>query len=864
MCSLAGGGIVSDIGRVELRKWYGPSTSICTYNPRLKVSPENVELSGSLSPLTDFFLNVFVNVIEERNLIIALPDVVFRPIPIVSYLYTKQNNKSVVVFTIARDLHYKNYHLLNQQPGGYLSFFVPMGFISEEGIEAKVYLPLAKKGFKRKYIQHLRENFLESPEPKILLSQEDRMVDDIIKKLVIDEETFDNVEVGIDTGLIIFENVDRLVHSQYSTKPFLKWIFPLLDRGVRFIFHFANPESKFIQTIKEETNSLVVPFGTAVLRSNAEIQKRSIDEYFRKIDEDGKSRAELINKYNIDREYFYENITSVEIVEPVLKAGNIDYHLKKAKEVLSMIDENRIKNKKLYYTVKSLLYMLPNLVINPSKYKKLYEDDFVGWRYYTIPQLLEMLRERIHEENEDNIVFLEDLISEIYCVYAELKECRRYGEEKTYSRVAKDCQIFKTIGNAQNGGNTIVIATQSPFERRILEDDISGLHLENGLEIGTVHQVNLSTKELDYSKATLVLPGPVRMKYMSVLLRPYEKITVLAYEGENYNRAKEQIDLFYTCSIKQEENLMAYLEEVYNFLGVPRDALFKDFLKRREQSVNEDVHKHPEDKNKETEFLDWVREIVETEPYNLYKKYEDEIAEVEGIITELEKKETEIARSKTGTFYEVFLGGMGETQMIRKLLPAEKTYIYEGNGEIQEGSPRNLEQGFHVVILDNDERKTLLDIIIEIFDLEQSVDKYLIGLWKERLIKFIEEYGLSYTDFYRLYKGSGGKREYQTVLNWAKGNVIAPEDSNDLLIIGKILEDAEIIEDYQVMDREVSKLRNRHRNIGRKIRKIIKEMLKGGVDTTKLSYEEYALYDKIEKGFYEVVEIKMQNIGDRE
>lgn len=858
---------MSDIGRVKLREWYGSSTSICTYNPRLQDYPPDAELSYNLSPLTNFFLNVFVSAIEERNLIIALPDVVLRPIPIVSYLYAKQKNKSVLVFTIARDLHYKNYCLLYQQPGGYFSFFVPMGFISEEGIEAKVYLPRASREYRRGYIQHLRENFLESPEPKILLSQEDR-IDDIIKKLVIDEETFDNVEVGIDIGLIIFENVDRLVHSQYSTELFLKWILPLLDRGVRFIFHFANPESKFIQTIKEETNSLVVPFGTAVLRSNAEIQKRSIDEYFREIYEDGKRRAELINKYNIDREYFYENITSIEIVE--LKAGNIDYHLRKAKGVLSMIDENRIKNKRLYYTVKSLLYMLPNFVINPSKYKKPYEDDFVGWRSYTIPQLLGMLRERVFEESKDNIVFLEDLISEIYCIYAELKECRRYGEEKTYSRIAKDYQIFKTIGYAQNGGNKIVIATQShgtqfSSEKRRLEEDISALHLENEVEIGTVHQINLSTKELDYSKATLVLPGPVRMKYMSVLLRPYEKITVLAYEGENYNRAKEQIDLFYTYSIEQEENLMAYLEEVYNFLGVPRDDLFKDFLKRREQSVNEEVQTHLEDKDKETELLDRLREIVETEPqYKHYKKYEDEIAEVEGIITELEKKETEIERSKTGTFYEVFLGGMGETQMIRKLLPAEKTYIYEENGEIQEGSPRNLKPGFHVVILDNDERKTLLDIIIEIFDLEQSVDKYLIGLWKERLIKFIEEYDLSYADFYRLYKGSGGKREYQTVLNWAKGNVIAPEKTNDLLIIGKILEDAEIIEDYQVMDREVSKLRNRHRNIGRKVRKIIKEMLKGGVDTTKLSYEEYALYDKIEKGFYEVVEIKMQNFGDSE
>jgi AraC-like DNA-binding protein len=439
-----------------MRNWYQPSQPIYTYNPHLREYPQDAELSCNLSPLTNFFLNVFLNAIEKRNVTIAIPDVVLRPIPIVSYLYAKQKNRSVLVFTIARDLHYKNYHLLYQH-GGYFSFFVPMGFISEEGIEAKVYLPRASREYRRGYIQHLRENFLESPEPKILLSQEERMVDDIIKKLVIDEEIFDNVEVGIDTGLIIFENIDRLVHSQYTTEPFLKWLYPLLDRGVHFIFHFANPHSKFIQTIKEATNSLVVPFGTAMLRSNAEIQKKSI-AYFRKIYADDKRKAKLITKYNVDRQYFYENITTVEIAE--FKVGNIDYHLHKARGVLSRIDENKINNKKLYHTVKSLLCLLPNLVINPSKYKKLYEDDFVGWRYYTIPQLLELLRERIHEENEGNIVLLKDLISETYCIYAELKECKRYGEEKTYSRIAKDYQIVKTIGNAQNGGNTIVIATQ--------------------------------------------------------------------------------------------------------------------------------------------------------------------------------------------------------------------------------------------------------------------------------------------------------------------------------------------------------------------------------------------------------------------
>ena len=809
--------------------------------------------------MTNFFLNVFVNAIEERNLIIAIPDVILRPIPIISYLYAKQKNKSAIVFggENTYNLHYKNYHLLNH--GDYLFYYIPLGFISNEGVEAKVYLPRATQNFKRRYIQHQKENFLESRKPKILLSRADRKIDDIIERLVTDEGTFDS-PIRIDIGLIIFEHIDMFVYSQYSTELFLKWLSPLLDKGVRFIFHFSNPESKFIKIIKEATNSLVVPFGTALLRSNVELQRKSIG-YFRKIYEEDKRRAELINKYNIDREYFYENITSVEIVEPVLKAGNIDYHLDKVRGVLSRIDENKIKNKKLYYTVKSLLYKLPNLVITPSKYKEPYGDDFVRWGHYTISQLLGMLRERIPEENKDNIAFLEDMISEIYCIYSELKECKRYGEEKTYSRIAKDYKILEIIDKAYNkkNGNKIVIATQSAFERNILEGNTNDLYLNNGFEIGTIHQINMSA--FDYSKTTLVLPGWIYMRYLSTLLQPFKKITIMAYEGENYKIVKEQIDLFYTYSIEQEEILMAYLEEVYNFLDIPKDVLFMDYLRRKEQSVNEEVQTYPEGRDKDAELLDRLREIVETEPrYKHYKKYEDEIVEVEGKISELDKKETEI--EKIGTFYEVFLRKTGEAQTIRKLLPAEKTYIYVKNGKIQEGSPKNLKRGFHVVLLDNDEKKTLLDLIIEIFDLEQRVDKYLIGLWKERLMKFIEDYDSSYADFHRLYKRRGGGRDYQTVLNWAKGNVIAPEDSSDLLIIGNILEDAEITEDYQLIDREVGKLRGIHRNIGRRLRKIIREMMKGGVGTTKLSYEEYALYERIENGFYEVVDIGLQNNGD--
>ena len=162
------------------------------------------------------------------------------------------------------------------------------------------------------------------------------------------------------------------------------------------------------------------------------------------------------------------------------------------------------------------------------------------------------------------------------------------------------------------------------------------------------------------------------------------------------------------------------------------------------------------------------------------------------------------------------------------------------------------------MILDDDERKTFLELIIEIFDLEESVDKHLIELWREKLSEFVEEYDLSYRDFYKQYKGMGGVRGYQTVLNWIKGGALGPRDSFDLYLVGKALNDDGIVDNYKIIDQEVRNLRKLHQTIGRKLRKIIKEILKGKLDPTKLNYEEYLLYESVKDGIYEVLELKRQ------
>jgi hypothetical protein len=158
-----------------------------------------------------------------------------------------------------------------------------------------------------------------------------------------------------------------------------------------------------------------------------------------------------------------------------------------------------------------------------------------------------------------------------------------------------------------------------------------------------------------------------------------------------------------------------------------------------------------------------------------------------------------------GSFKKLFnialVRTIGDDKIIKKVLPAEKTYLYLENedGDILEGTPKLIRPNYFIVILDNDVKKSFMDLLIEVFGLEESVDKHFIVSWKIEPFKFIEDNDLSYADFYRMYLMVSGKRDYQTVMGWAKGHVLGPLDPLDLYYIGKILENTEIIEDYNII-----------------------------------------------------------------
>lgn len=534
-----------------MEKWIEKVHEINTYNPDSRNIMDyyyNTNLSENISPLTKFFLNTFVNTIDQKNVIVTFPDNILRPLPLIAYTYSYLQNKSTLVFTSNTrglekkspgEIHNLDYYMLNWD-GEYLFYDIPIGYVYKDKLEAKVLMPLANRRFKKRYIDHLKQNFIETDSPKILLYADNstRIVDNV-NSILLDNKNKVKKQMRFDLGCIIFENVDRYVNSKYTSKQFVNWIKEYIDDDINFVFHFSNPSSPFINYIREKTDSFVIPFNNGILTNNNGISAPALDYYTNVVPDEGK----IIEKYNLDRPCFYSDDTDISVFEPLVESGNIDTYFLEAKNLLKRVEEDNLRNKKLYYRSLGLLYSLQDLIINPSKYKIRYGDYEIGWRFFTIPEFLEMFQNRLSKENSFNELVLGGYLTQLDNIYTDISKCRRFGEENSYNRIGKDYKIIEIAQNKNDyfsKDHTLMIGAYSNSESSVLKGELERFGIDD-VEVRHIGWLNKSN--FDRSNYSLLLPGPLPIRHFSELLRPYQNILVLAYEGYNFERIKNQIKL---------------------------------------------------------------------------------------------------------------------------------------------------------------------------------------------------------------------------------------------------------------------------------------------------------------------------------
>ena len=114
-----------------MEKWHESIEGISAYNHKKKAFPDNLPLyqetmpsSPGLSPLTNFCLNIVHNAIQDRNIILAIPETALRPLPLIMFLYSHLLKRSVLTFTQHSgsriidnldQIHNRNYHLYTNE-----------------------------------------------------------------------------------------------------------------------------------------------------------------------------------------------------------------------------------------------------------------------------------------------------------------------------------------------------------------------------------------------------------------------------------------------------------------------------------------------------------------------------------------------------------------------------------------------------------------------------------------------------------------------------------------------------------------------------------------------------------------------------
>ena len=832
-------------------------------------------LFNKISPLTKYLLNTFINVMNKKNLIIIFPDEFLRPITLLSYSFSKINNKSTLIFSYdsrinfrARKInHNHNYYLLNYKTlkrQDYLFKDIPIFYLDNNKLDMDIYLPRATRSYKTDAIKNIKYNLSNSDLPKIILNNDKDFtkINQIVDKILINKEEIELSEIKnktkLNLGAIFFENASHYINSDFTCENFVKWIKETVSDDVSLILHFSTSDYKHIDYIKNELNCIVIPFTPEIILNNEELLKNT-SNYYEKLNYDD---LKIVTRFNLDKPYHSTKKFNLKYYDDPLKVGNIDHYITEIFKHIHNLNYDKIKNKRLISKSKFLAYSFCNLTINPQFFKFKMSDQYNHWKYYTCPEFFNIFQEAIEKEDSENQYRLNQILNSLKSLFYELSRCKRYNEEKSYTRIGKDYKILEIAANKKKYFKydlDLIICTLFDSEPKILNKYLE----ENNIHNVKVEYIrNLTRSNINKNEYNLLIPGLMQKRFINELNEPYNEILMLSYEGKHNELVNQQINNILNPDENMEEKCMNYFKESYDYLKLPKNDLFFQDFKSRFQKQNKTKNIPEKEKEIKTSINNSEKSLSEIINENLsnYQYIINDWDETtfKNNITSNNSSKTPEDNVETIKFN---LRNVENNTNIIKELPINRTYfsfksLDSVESKSEEIPPTLFKEGEYIVVIENNEKTSLLDLIVEIYGFKNKIDTEFIEYWKTELLTYINTKNISFREFHDIYTENGGQRHYQTTLLWAKGNVIGPNDRNDLLIIGKTINDEYIIENYENMMEEIEKIRNLHKIIGRKFKKIINQIMNENtlLDTTNFSLEEYSLYQSIKNGIYEVIE----------
>lgn len=811
------------------------------------------------------------------------------------------------------------YHLLyNERFNAFIYKWVPITKYKysrttrKNFLELDLYSPLQRRGFNKEKAQ-IRENLLYNDDPKIVLSYqsnfdkikstisdivlddnnnlEDDILDedfnleeDIIQKKESIEDTSDEHDLNI--GCIIIENADRFISNSYQYQIFIEWINEKIEDDLRIVLHFNNPDNNYIEDIKKELDALVISTNKSLLMSNSILSKDSL-EYFEE-NESSKLFNDLIEKHNIDAKYYYEDNLDIDVLSESIDSVGIDQLFQETYALSYSVNTDNLKNSQLFFIARKLMFNLPNLAISPSFYT--FSISYPYWHTTTIPRYLKTYRNFVlkYEKHESKRKILH-FINALNNLYYRLANTKKYAEEKTYHLVGKDYKLFDLLANKNNifGQNAnIVVATLNKYEPNTIKSIIQDNNLFSLQNIEIEYIENIGKRILNKKDKILILPGLIPNQYLFQVYEPYKKIIILAYDNFNKKWINKEVDFVMNPSLEHEAESIKYLMEIYEYLGKPIDTgiiadfnqrlieykqLQKEKDKEREVKGETNVEVITSDKeeqfNLDDEFFDNFEDKQQVFNFT-FKSFEEFMInweETDKKVEEKDESDEKLIEHETNYHSINFkLYNISNGEFSRKKLPINRTFFTFNEYDVGKGeecAPYSIEEGNLVLIIDNDVRKSLLDFAMELNNLRTSYNSEEIEYWKEKLLEYIDINQPNLQILYNNYQKLGGKRSYQAFRHWCNGNRIGPQKSEDLFLIGQLIGDEYLQDNYRYMMAGIDYVRNYHRITGRYLKKMI-EYIISGKEISRLSKMESVIYNSVKDSIYQVIEKDDSDLKD--
>ncbi|MCP3682887.1 MAG: hypothetical protein GY861_09375 [bacterium] len=805
-------------------------TSLVTYSVEKDKPIEDL----SLTKLSETLIFTFNRAIEtKKNLIVVYPESIFRPSVILGYNFMKDQGKDVLFFSHYLKEHLKNFCMLQEKQAGWFLWhnYLPC-ILDDKSLNIKLNF---RKGVKTTTKKSEIDELIDKLENN--MGQFNKLIfcSSLVnaRKLAeIKDLNFEDVAYSFkeNLGLCIFENLSLKIFSEDDINSFTQWLTPLMDKNTFFIFHFSNfIDSGFIKQLQEKSNSVVLYLTPDFLYKTKKFfyegsnLLKSPNEY-------------LSNQYIIESKHIYEKdekkieLVTIKGLKYSLSDLFKDIHIASVKNLLPGVMLNRIKK---------VLFMLPRLSVHPSSWGRALRFKFRdgSWRHISILQLVDELDGYIKEKKEGNDI-LNRIKHKVVSLYNLFDETDRYKESHPFKIKSKPyitLEMVDKFSKSSDGGN-IIVGVYDSSERRILEESVKSLvSSSDKISVRTIRSI-IQHNNVD-SESILILPSYLISRYIAEYFKPFKKIIILSYEGEEVSQVKKQMKILGDSKNIYTDLVIDSFESLYSSLNWKKDNFLQELEKFRVVVETETPAKEGATASNPGDVLDMIKERILDDSSlkaneNAFEESQDE---------EVLDEEYNVLRKD----YMLILSSLDGEGTKNIELPKTATLLYiDENQEVQERDIREIKEGDRIALIQGDERKSFIDYLAKRSGLEDEIDLFHIKRWKEKLNLFIEEKSLNENKLFDIYINKGGDKKSNPFRRW-KDSIrnIAPQRKEDLKIIGEIIEYEYLVENIDKIFFDIKKLRKSHRLIGREINKIIRDKISG--QFTDSSFDDFELSNKI-------------------